>query len=130
MKYYLLISFIFTTLLGNIHRIIKYFTSKVTPRQIEAEMLIQNMQKRKIRPLKVEQAYNTVRFNFNQALKNKELDRTRILAIKKYLMEHTDKWEYKDKKFNNDCHCIYHLMKSKKLKVRDFQIIDIMIGVI
>lgn len=129
MKYYLLISFIITFLLGNIHGMIKYITSKITPRQIEAEIIIQNIERNKVRPLKVEQAYNIVHYNFNKALKNKEIDRTRILAIKKYLMEHTNKYEYKEKKFKNDCHCIYHLMKSKNLKVRDFQIINVMIGI-
>lgn len=93
-----------------------------------AESIIEDMRRKEIRSLKVEQKYIATRYNFNQALKNKEIDRTRILAIKTYLQKHTEKWEY-NKEFKNDAHMIYHLMKSKSLKVRDFDMIDKLIGV-
>lgn len=120
--------FIVTITLKNIHRIIKFFVKRTPVRQFTAEILIENQKKKQIRPLKVEQKYNIVKYNFNHALKNKEIDRNRVLAIKEYLKEHTYKWEYKDKKFKNDAHMIYHLMKSRALKSRDFDIIGSLIG--
>ena len=112
-----------------IRRKFKFKLKSIKPRQIQAEILIENARKKQMRPLKVEQAYNITRYNFNKALKNREIDRNRVIAIRDYLKIHTDKWEWKDRKFNNDAHCIYHLLKSHALKVRDFQIINVMIGV-
>lgn len=114
--------------------IIKLFTTfgllklRLLPKSaISAEMVVEQMNRNKIRPLKVEQKYTTVKYNFNKALKNKEIDRTRVLAIKEYLKLHTQKWEYKNKFFENDAHMIYHLLKSKSLKARDFDLINLMI---
>ena len=100
---------------------------KVQPRQIEAEMIIKNVRRKQIRSAKVECAYNTTRYNFNKALKEHNINREQVLSIKKYLLRHTDKID-QDKHFKNDVHCIYSLMKSHKLKVRDFQIINCIIG--
>ena len=100
---------------------------KVQPRQIEAEMIIKNVRRKQIRSAKVECAYNTTRYNFNKALKEHNINREQVLSIKKYLLRHTDKID-QDKHFKNDIHCIYSLMKSRKLKVRDFQIINCIIG--
>ena len=100
---------------------------KVQPRQIEAEMIIKNIRRKQIRSAKVECAYNTTRYNFNKALKEHNINREQVLSIKKYLLRHTDKID-QDKHFKNDVHCIYSLMKSHKLKVRDFQIINCIIG--
>ena len=100
---------------------------KVQPRQIEAEILIENVRRKQIRSAKVECAYNTTRYNFNKALKEHNINREQVLSIKKYLLRHTDKID-QDKHFKNDVHCIYSLMKSHKLKVRDFQIINCIIG--
>lgn len=113
-----------------IHRIFKYKIKSIKPRQIQAEILIENSRKKQIRSLKVEKAYNITKYNFNNALKNREIDRSRIIAIRDYLKVHTDKWEWSNKKFKNEAHCIYHLMKSKSLKVRDFELINMMIGVV
>ena len=100
---------------------------KVQPRQIEAEMIIKNIRRKQIRSAKVECAYNTTKYNFNKALKEHNINREQVLSIKKYLLRHTDKID-QDKHFKNDVHCIYSLMKSHKLKVRDFQIINCIIG--
>ena len=100
---------------------------KVQPRQIAAEMIIKNVRRKQIRSAKVECAYNTTRYNFNKALKEHNINREQVLSIKKYLLRHTDKID-QDKHFKNDIHCIYSLMKSHKLKVRDFQIINCIIG--
>ena len=100
---------------------------KVQPRQIEAEILIENARKKQIRSAKVECAYNTTKYNFNKALKEHNVNREQVLSIKKYLLRHTGKID-QDKHFKNDIHCIYSLMKSHKLKVRDFQIINCIIG--
>ena len=100
---------------------------KVQPRQIEAEMIIKNVRRKQIRSAKVECAYNTTKYNFNKALKEHNINREQVLSIKKYLLRHTDKID-QDKHFKNDVHCIYSLMKSHKLKVRDFQIINCIIG--
>ena len=100
---------------------------KVKPRQIEAEILIKNTRRKQIRSAKVECAYNTTKYNFNKALKEHNINREQVLSIKKYLLRHTDKID-QDKHFKNDIHCIYSLMKSHNLKVRDFQIINCIIG--
>ena len=100
---------------------------KVQPRQIAAEMIIKNVRRKQIRSAKVECAYNTTRYNFNKALKEHKINREQVLSIKKYLLRHTDKID-QDKHFKNDVHSIYSLMKSHNLKVRDFQIINCMIG--
>ena len=119
---------VITFLLKNIRPIKNSIKKSLKPRQIEAEILIENMRKNQVRPVKVEQKYNLVHKRFHDKLQNKEIDRNRILAIEKYLKDHTCKWEYKDKKFKNNAHCIYHLMKSKSLTCRDFDIINMMIG--
>lgn len=124
---YSLIIVVLTTLLKIIH-MMKRKKIKITPRQIEAEWLVYNSKKKCIRPVKVEQAYNLTRYNFNKALKSKNIERCQVLAIKEYLENHVDKFELKGKKFSNDAHEIYHLLKSKSLKKRDFDIINIMIG--
>ena len=90
-------------------------------------MIIKNVRRKQIRSAKVECAYNTTKYNFNKALKEHNINREQVLSIKKYLLRHTDKID-QDKHFKNDVHCIYSLMKSHKLKVRDFQIINCIIG--
>lgn len=114
--------------------LIKLFTTwgllklRLLPKSvISAEMVVDQMNRNKIRPLRLEQKYATVKYNFNKALKNKQIDRCRVLAIKEYLKQHTQKWEYKNKTFENDAHMIYHLLKSKSLKARDFDLINLMI---
>ena len=127
---YLIALVLLTIVIKIIHKIIKMkYKNVFKPSQIEAEWLIYNAKKKMIRPLKVEQAYNSTKYNFNKALKNKEIERVQILAIKDYLKKHTNKYEYKNKRFKNDCHCIYHLMKSHELKVRDFIVINSIIGI-
>lgn len=120
--------FILTIVVKNIPFIRKNYKSFMKPRQVSAEILIDNMRKQQVRPLKVEQRYNVVHKRFHDKLKNKEISRVRILAIERYLKDHVYKWEYKDKKFKNNAHCIYHLMKSHSLTKRDFDIINLMIG--
>ena len=119
--------FVFIPSIKLIEVFVKGKLFKIKPRQIEAEILIENARRRQIRSAKVECAYNTTKYNFNKALKEHNIKREQVLSIKKYLLRHTDKID-QDKHFKNDVHCIYSLMKSHKLKVRDFQIINCIIG--
>ena len=119
--------FVFIPSIKLIEVFVKGKLFKVQPRQIAAEMIIKNVRRKQIRSAKVECAYNTTRYNFNKALKEHNINREQVLSIKKYLLRHTDKID-QDKHFKNDVHCIYSLMKSHKLKVRDFQIINCIIG--
>ena len=119
--------FVFIPSIKLIEVFVKGKLFKVQPRQIEAEILIENTRREQIRSAKVECAYNTTKYNFNKALKEHNINREQVLSIKKYLLRHTDKID-QDKHFKNDIHCIYSLMKSHNLKVRDFQIINCIIG--
>lgn len=104
--------------------------NRIPKSMITAEIVIEDINKQKIRPAKVEIAYCYTQKLFHDRLQNKELSRDRILAIRRYLELHVDKWEYKNKKFKNDAHAIYSLMKSKSLKVRDFNAIQEIISTI
>ena len=119
--------FVFIPSIKLIEVFVKGKLFKVQPRQIEAEILIENTRREQIRSAKVECAYNTTKYNFNKALKEHNINREQVSSIKKYLLRHTDKID-QDKHFKNDIHCIYSLMKSHNLKVRDFQIINCIIG--
>ena len=119
--------FVFIPSIKLIEVFVKGKLFKVQPRQIEAEILIENARRKQIRSAKVECVYNTTKYNFNKALKEHNIKREQVLSIKKYLLRHTDKID-QDKHFKNDIHCIYSLMKSHNLKVRDFQIINCIIG--
>lgn len=103
---------------------------RIPKSMITAEMVVEDINRQKIRPPKVEIAYCYTQKLFHDRLQNKELTRDRILAIRRYLELHVDKWEYKNKKFKNDAHAIYSLMKSKSLRVRDFNIIQSLINTV
>ena len=51
---------------------------------------------------------DTVREIFKNKMKHRELTRNQILAIRHYLEGLID---CKEKKFDNDCHCIYYCLK-------------------
>ena len=108
--------------------LIKLFTKvlflkvgRIQRKPISAEMIIANMNRKKIRSCRVEKAYNITYFNFNKALKNKEITRDQILAIRYYLEKNVH--QYQHKKFENDCHFIYTALKAKDISVRDLEII-------
>ena len=61
--------FVFIPSIKLIEVFVKGKLFKVQPRQIEAEILIENARRRQIRKAKVECAYNTTKYNFNKALK-------------------------------------------------------------
>ena len=52
---------------------------------------------------------NFIRESFKRKMQHGELTRSQILAIKSYLMQLID---CKEKKFDNDCHCIYYCLKQ------------------
>jgi len=117
--------------------LIKLFTrlgfwrlSLIPKTMITAEMVIEDINKHKIRSAKVEISYCYTQKLFHDRLQNKELTRDRILAIRKYLELHVDKFEYKNKNFKNDAHVIYSLMKSKSLRVKDFNMVQTLINTI
>ena len=51
---------------------------------------------------------NVIREQFKNKMKNRQLTRSQIIAIRKYLEQFVD---CKQKKFSNDCHCIYYCLK-------------------
>lgn len=89
---------------------------------ITAEMVVEQMNKNKIRPLEVEQAYNYVYKDFHDKFKAKELSRQQIVAIRKYLEQNVKQYEHK--KFKNDIHFIYTALKAKDLTRRDLAIVQ------
>lgn len=54
---------------------------------------------------------DTIRELFKEKMKHRKLTRSQILAIRKYLEQFVD---CKEKKFSNDCHCIYYCLKRLK----------------
>lgn len=51
---------------------------------------------------------NVIREQFKRKMKNRQLTRCQIIAIRRYLETLVD---CKGKKFTNDCHCIYYCLK-------------------
>lgn len=113
--------------------LIKIFTNlsilklKLLPKSvITAEMVIEDMNKQKIRPLKVEMKYNYVYKKFHDKLKNGEITRERIIAIRNYLNKSVN--EYTHKKYKNDAHAIYTMLSAKDLTKRNLEIVEKLIG--
>ena len=52
---------------------------------------------------------DTIRELFKEKMKHRKLTRSQILAIRQYLEGLID---CKEKKFDNDCHCIYYCLKQ------------------
>lgn len=52
---------------------------------------------------------NVIREKFKKKMQNKQLTRAQILTIRHYLESIVD---CKEKKFTNDCHCIYYCLKQ------------------
>ncbi|NFN81192.1 hypothetical protein FDB25_12300 [Clostridium botulinum] len=108
---------------------IKLFTSwgtlklRALPvKNISAEMVVEQMNSKKIRSLKVEEAYNYVYKNFHDKFNSKELTREQIVAIRKYLSQSVK--QYPHKKFKNDIHFIYTALKAKDISRRDLAIVQ------
>ncbi|MBW6411842.1 hypothetical protein [Clostridium weizhouense] len=91
-------------------------------KNISAEMVVEQMNRNKIRPLKVEQAYNYTYKSFHDKLKAKELNRQQITAIREYLNRNVKQYEHK--KFKNDAHAIYTMLKAKDISRRDLAIVQ------
>ncbi len=89
---------------------------------ISAEMVVEQMNKDKIRSLEVEQAYNYVYKDFHDKFNSKELSRRQIVAIRKYLEQNVK--QYQHKKFRNDIHYIYTALKAKDISKRDLGIVQ------
>ncbi len=89
---------------------------------ITAEMVVEQMNRNKIRSLEVEQAYNYVYKDFHDKFNSKELTREQIVAIRKYLSQSVK--QYPHKKFKNDIHFIYTALKAKDISRRDLAIVQ------
>ncbi|MBY7008855.1 hypothetical protein FDA25_14450 [Clostridium botulinum] len=89
---------------------------------ITAEMVVEQMNKNKIRSLEVEQAYNYVYKDFHDKFNSKELSREQIVAIRKYLSQSVK--QYPHKKFKNDIHFIYTALKATDISRRDLAIVQ------
>ncbi|KIL06895.1 hypothetical protein SR42_15090 [Clostridium botulinum] len=119
---------IIITLLG-LPIIIKLFTTwgilklRALPvKNISAEMVVEQMNSKKTRSLKVEEAYNIIYKNFHDKLRAGELTRERIIAIREYLSRNVN--QYPKKKFKNDAHAIYTMLKAKDISRRDLAIVQ------
>lgn len=95
---------------------------KLMPRKIiSAEMIIEDMNRRKCRSCKVEEHYVWVYSAFNNKLKNREISREQIVAVREYLNLNVK--QYNHKKFNNDAQAIYTMLKAKDITTRDLRIV-------
>ena len=81
---------VLTFVIKNIHMIRKNKLKKIKPKQIEAEWLIYNMKKKQIRPIRTEKAYNTTKYNFNKALKNKLTAKPKEVYSEKTIVNNVD----------------------------------------
>jgi len=115
--------------------IIKLFTrlgfwrlSLIPKTMISAEMVIEDINKRKIRSAKVEIAYAYTQKLFHDRLKNGEISRDRILAIRKYLNMTVHQYPHKD--FKNDAHAIYSMLKAKDISVRNLDVVQQLISTV
>jgi ribosome-interacting GTPase 1 len=109
--------------------LIKLFTDKgikklkLLPKSvITAEMVIEQMNKRKIRSAKVEIAYAYTKNEFHDKFKARELSRQQIVAIRKYLSQSVEQYEHK--KFTNDIHAIYVMLNARDISRRNLEIIQ------
>lgn len=84
------------------------------PKCRSAEQIIIN---NKIRSCEVECKFNEVRYRFKENMIKGELKRWNILKIRRYLEKNVN--EYEHKKFKNDAHAIYTMLKAKDIKVND-----------
>ncbi|KFX54661.1 hypothetical protein HYH39_00070 [Clostridium botulinum] len=119
---------IIITLLG-LPIIIKLFTTwgtlklRALPvKNISAEMVVEQMNRNKTRSLKIEESYNYVYKDFHDKFNSKELSREQIIAIRKYLSQSVK--QYQHKKFKNDIHAIYTMLKAKDISRRDLAIVQ------
>lgn len=102
--------------------------SLIPKSMITAEMVIEDINRKKIRPAKVEIAYFYTQKLFHDRLQNKELTRDRILAIRQYLSRCVSQYEHK--KFKNDAHAIYTMLKAKDISVRNLTIVQSLINTV
>ncbi len=109
--------------------LIKLFTNiglwklKLLPKSIiSAEMVVEQMNRNKIRSAKVEIAYSYTYNEFHDKFKAGELDRKRIVAIRKYLSQSVN--QYPKKKFKNDIHAIYVMLGAKDISRRNLEIVQ------
>lgn len=98
-----------------------YYKKQLT--QTEPVSLINKLKKHKLKPKEIitlehvttntyrEVDVNVIREQFKKKMKNRQLTRTQIIAIRKYLEHLVD---CTGKKFSNDCHCIYYCLKRLK----------------
>ncbi len=91
-------------------------------KNISAEMVVEQMNRNKTRSLKIEESYNYVYKDFHDKFNSKELSREQIIAIRKYLSQSVK--QYQHKKFKNDIHAIYTMLKAKDISRRDLAIVQ------
>lgn len=95
---------------------------KLIPKKnISAEMIIEDMNRRKCRSCKVEKQYIWVYSAFNKKLKNREITREQMVAVREYLNLNVK--QYTHKTFKNDAHAIYTMLKAKDITIRDLKIV-------
>ena len=100
---------------------------KRLPRKvITAEMIVNEINRKKIRSCKVEQSYNIVYKNFHDKLKAGELTREQLLAVREYLKQNVH--QYPNKKFKNDAHAIYTMLNARDIDRRDLAIVQQLIS--
>lgn len=90
-----------------------------------AEKIIQKMNSDKLRSLEVEMLYNEVRYQFKENMINGKLKRWSILQIRGYLEKNVR--YYTHKKFKNDAHAIYTMLKASDITSEDLKTIKKML---
>lgn len=79
---------------------------KLKPKEIIA---LQSLKTNTYREVEID--VNVIREKFKNKMQHRELTRSQVIAIRKYLEKIVD---CKGKKFSNDCHCIYYCLKRLK----------------
>jgi len=74
------------------------------------------------RDTKVEERYKEVKAIFNSKMKNKKMNRDEILALREYLSKNV--FKYEQKKYKNDAHAIYSMLKAKDLTLEHLDEIE------
>lgn len=98
-----------------------YFSKKHTTRQpLE-------IKRPKVRNNVVELKYYEVRAKLIQALKTGSLSRDEIIILRKFLEENL--YEYEVKKWENDYHAIYSMLKAKDLSIEHLEAIEKFIAI-
>lgn len=87
---------------------------------------IPKIQKPIRRDEQIENKYEEVKSIFSYKMKTKQMNRDEILALRNYLTLYLH--GYENKKFKNDCHAIYCMLKAKDLTLCQLNEIELFLN--